>query len=190
MSYRDYLTNLLAPLGIYDLNAVYNGGELDSQGSVLDGVEAQLEENHREADLTCAECWGLEAVAQLLPRRPVTDDAAAMRAALAALLRIGGDSFTLAAVNDAILGCGVQASVAETGQPGAVEVSFPNVRGIPDGMEEIARIIEDILPAHVSVSYIYWYVSWEQLEEQVASWQDMETRELTWNQVETLVTEL
>ena len=72
---------------------------------------------------------------------------------------------------------------------GAVEVSFPNVRGIPEGMEEIARIIEDILPAHVSIVYVYWYVSWEQMEAQISTWQDIEDRGLTWAQLETLVTE-
>lgn len=187
MSHRDYLNALLEPLGIYDLSAPYNGGELDSQGMALDGVGAVLEENHREADLTCAEDWGLELVAALLPSRPVTAGAEGLRAALAALLRIGGDSFTLEAINDAILGCGVQARVAETGQPGAVEVSFPEVRGIPDGMEEIARIIEDILPAHLAITYVYWYVAWDQLEAQITSWEELEQRELTWKQVETLV---
>lgn len=189
MSHKDYLRALLEPLRVYDLAAPYNGAELDSQGMALDGVGDSLDEYHREADLTTAESWGLEAIVGLLPRRPVTESPARLRAALAALLRMGGDSFTLAAVNDTLLGCGVLAQVSETGQPGAVEVSFPEVRGIPEGMEEIARIIEDILPAHVGISYVYWYVSWEQLEEQISSWQDIEDRALTWKELETLVTE-
>ena len=190
MSHKDDLRSLLEPLGVYDLVGRYNGGELDSQGMALDGVGATLDENHREADLTTAESWGLEAMASLLLRRPVTTSPSRLRTSLAALLRMGGDSFTLEAINDTILGCGVWAKVSETGEVGKVEVSFPEVPGIPKGFEEISKIIEDILPAHLVVEYVYWYVTWEQLEAQISCWQDFEDRALTWEQVETLVTDI
>ena len=32
MSYAQYLRDLLRPLGVYDLEATFNGGELDAQG--------------------------------------------------------------------------------------------------------------------------------------------------------------
>ena len=188
MSHINYLHNLLEPLGVYDLTAPYNGGELEGQAMALDGVGDGLDEVHRESDLTTAESWGLDQVAGLFQRRPVASSAKRMRAALAALLRIGGDSFTLEAINDTILGCGVWAKVDETEQPGTVVVSFPDVPGIPKGFDEISKIIEDILPAHLVVEYVYWYVTWEQLEAQISCWQDIEDRALTWEQLETLVT--
>ncbi len=187
MSHGDYLRNLLAPLGVYDLEAPYNGGELDAQGQALDGVDAGLEELAREADLTTAEDWGLERVASLFMRRPVASTAKRMRTALAALLRIGGDSFTLEAINDTISGCGVHARVDETDTPGTVEVCFPNIPGIPEGFEEISKIIEDILPTHLLIQYVYWYITWEELERKISCWQDIEDRQLTWKQLETLV---
>ena len=110
------------------------------------------------------------------------------RAALAALLRIGGDSFTLAAVNDNLAGCGINAVASETGTPGTVEVRFPDVPGIPDGFEALRAIIEDILPCHLAVEYVYWYVTWEELEERFATWGDLEQLNLTWDEVEKLVT--
>lgn len=189
MSCGDYLKNLLAPLGIYDLTAPYNGGELEAQGQALDGVETELDELVREADLTTAEDWGLKQAASLFTRRPVAADAKRMRTALAALLRIGGDSFTLEAINDTISGCGVHARVDETDTPGMVEVSFPDIPGIPEGFEEISRIIEDILPAHLLIQYVYWYITWEELERKISCWQDIEDRALTWKQLETLVDE-
>lgn len=189
MSHKDYLRLLLEPLGVYDLTAPYNGGELDAQGEALDGVESWLEEVLREADLTTAEDWGLERTAGLFLRRPVAQSAKRMRQALAALLRIGGDSFTLEAINDTISGCGVHARVDETDTPGTVQVSFPDVPGIPAGFEEISRIIEDILPAHLLVEYVYWYITWEELERKISCWQDIEDRELTWEGLETLVEE-
>lgn len=36
MSHSQYLRDLLRPLGIYDLEAPFNGGELDAQGEALD----------------------------------------------------------------------------------------------------------------------------------------------------------
>ena len=189
MKHADCLRDLLRPLGVYDLSAPFNGGELDVQGAALDGVLARLEEVQRESSLTTAENWGLENLAGLFARRPVASDPRKLALALAALLRIGGDSFTLEAINDTISGCGVRARVDETGTPGEVEVSFPNIPGIPDGFEEISRIIEDILPAHLLIRYVYWYVTWAYLEGVISCWKEIEDRKLNWKQLETVMAE-
>ena len=107
MSYRRYLRELLAPLRLYDLEAPFNGGELNVQGGALDGVDTWLAELRRESTLAEAESWGLERIIALLARRPVADTPTGMRKALAALMRIGGDSFTLEAINATISGCGM-----------------------------------------------------------------------------------
>ena len=189
MSHSEQLRELLYPLGIYDLDAPYNAGELDAQGAALDGVWAGLEELCREADLTTAESWGLDWVAGLLSRKPVTTSADRMRNSLMALLNVGGDSFTQEGINAAISGCGIRARVTETDQPGTVEVSFPDVPGIPEGFEEMSRIIEDMIPAHLAIQYVYWYITWEQLEAKLKNWQDIEERQLTWEQLEAFVGE-
>ena len=189
MSYGQYLKDLLAPMGVYRLEGTLNGGELDSIGAVLDGVDGVLEHTRREMILLTAEDEGLETVETLLTRRPVAANLEDRRAALAALLRIGGDSFTLAAINDTLRGCGVYALAEETGIPGRVEIFFPDVPGIPDGFEELRKIIEDILPAHVGIQYVYWYVTWEELERRFATWGELESRGLTWGEIEKLVKE-
>ena len=185
--YAEYLKDLLRPLRVYELEGTANGGELEAQGQALDGVEAGLEEIQREMLVCTAEGRGLEAIESLLARRPVTDRLEERRAALAALLRIGGDSFTLAAINDTISGCGVNARVEETEQAGTVEVSFPQVPGIPPNFEEIRIIIEDIIPAHLIIQYHYWYLTWQQLEQKFSCWQDIEDKNLTWYGLETYV---
>ena len=88
MSHSQYLRDLLRPLGIYDLEAPFNGGELDAQGEALDRAMAALEEIQRESSLTTAESWGLEQVARLFLRRPVATQPRPLADALAALLRI------------------------------------------------------------------------------------------------------
>ena len=186
MSHGQYLRELLRPLGVYDLVAPFNGGELDAQGQALDQFLEQLEQVHRESSLTTAEDWGLEQIARLLVRRPVTDGPRALGDALAALLRIGGDSFTPQAINDTIAGCGVPALVKELGV-GQVAVFFPGIAGEPQGFEEMKKIIEDILPAHLGISYKFWFITWEELEEKFPTWQSIEEKNLTWTGLETSV---
>ena len=186
MRHAQCLRDLLRPLGVYNLEAPFNGGELDAQGEALDGVMAWLEEVQREASLTSAESWGLEEVASLFVRRPVAADPQKLAAALAALLRIGGDSFTLAAINDTISGCGVPAVVKERGK-GQVSVSFPGVAGEPDSFDELKKIIEDILPTHLGIEYDLWYLTWMELEANFPSWQSIEDLDLSWIGLETSV---
>ena len=82
MSYGRYLRELLAPLRLYDLEAPFNGGELNVQGGALDGVDTWLAELRRESTLAEAESWGLERIIALLARRPVADTPTGMRKAL------------------------------------------------------------------------------------------------------------
>lgn len=186
MSHARYLRDLLRPLGVYDLEAPFNGGELDAQGEALDAVCARLEDIQREASLTTAESWGLEKIASLLARRPVAAQPRKLAAALSALLRIGGDSFTLSAINDTVAGCGIPAVVKELGK-GEVSVSFPGAAGVPAGFQELKKIIEDILPAHLGIEYDFWFLTWRELEDNFPSWQSIEDMELSWTKLETFV---
>ncbi len=189
MSYARYLKDMLEPMGVYRLENSLNGAELESAGAALDGVDQVLEEVEREMLLLTAEDWGLSAVEELLRRRPAAPTLEQRREALAALLRIGGDSFTLEAINDTLRGCGLQAVASETGTPGYVEVRFPDVPGIPDGIETMQAIIEEILPAHVGITYVYWFSTWAELEEQLETWGDIEELGLTWGEMEKMVEE-
>lgn len=189
MSYARYLKDMLEPMRVYRLENSLNGAELESAGAALDGVDQVLEEVEREMLLLTAGDWGLSAVEELLRRRPAAPTLEQRREALAALLRIGGDSFTLEAINDTLRGCGLQAVASETGTPGYVEVRFPDVPGIPDGIETMQAIIEEILPAHVGITYVYWFSTWAELEEQLETWGDIEELGLTWGEMEKMVEE-
>lgn len=188
MGYEGYLVELLRPLGIYDLaEGTVNRGELSCYGAALDETADHLEDSEREMCLETAEGFGLERVEELLPYRPASDTAELRRAALAALLRIGGDSFTLSAVNDTLAGCGIHAKARETGTPNRVEVWFPDVPGVPSRFEELKRIIEEILPCQLGIAYVFWYLTWAALETKLRSWAELEERALTWDKLETFV---
>ena len=184
-----HLKELLRPLGVYKLEDSFLGAELEAFGLALDDLESLLDEIQQEMCLSTAAGTGLEQISALLARRPVTREPRQLGAALAALLRIGGDSFTLAAINDTLTGCGLRVSVSETQQPGAVEVRFAEVAGIPDGFADMRPIIEDILPAHLDITYVFWYQTWAQLDGRKMTWQAVEDGSITRKQLEPMVNE-
>ena len=167
MSYARYLKELLRPLGVYRLEGGLGAGELEAVGAALDACGARLEAIQREMLLSTAENEGLEA--------------------LAALLRISGDCFTLAAVNDNLTGCGLNAVASEGELPGTVEVRFPEVPGVPDGFPAMRRIIEDILPCHLEIQYAFWYATWAELEARFQTWADLEALGPTWAELAKMV---
>ena len=187
MIHQDYLASLLRPLGVYDLSqGSLSGSELDALGFGLDQLSGRLDYVERESALATAEGEGLRRREALFARTPVQYSIPLRREAIAALLRIGGDSFTLAAINDTITGCGIPAVVKETGT-GQVAVSFPGVAGEPEGFPELKTIIEDILPAHLGIEYDFWFLIWQELEDNFPSWRSIEELELSWTQLETFV---
>jgi hypothetical protein len=188
MGYSEALKELLRPLGIYDLSdGTINVGELEAIGAELDRLELALDRVQKEMLLTTAEEEGLALIEELLVHCPQPLDLAHRRAALAALLRIGGDSYTLEAINDNLAGCGLNAKVSETDELGVVEVRFPEVPGIPDGFAEMSQIIEDIIPCHLLIRYVYWYITWEMVGEKFRTWGALEQAGLTWEALEKLV---
>ena len=173
MGHERYLLELLRPLGVYDLRSrAVNRGELAVYGTGLDAGLAQLEEAAREMCLMTAEGAGVEQVESLLPYRPSSDTLHERRRALAALLRIGGDSFTLSAINGTLAGCGINALTSEGEKPGFVNVAFPDVAGVPENFEALRAIIEEILPCHLEVTYVFWRNTWDELTAKVAAWSD------------------
>lgn len=159
--FEDCLVNLLRPLGVYDLRTgTINRGELAAYGAQLDRQGEGLDHTAREMNLATAKDFGLERIEALLPYRPVCVTVRQRREALAALLRISGDSFTPEAINDTLRGCGLNARAEEGNQPGYVKVYFPDVAGIPEGFGQLRAIIEEILPSHVDITYVFWYNTW------------------------------
>ena len=116
-------------------------------------VAEQVALLQREMNLYTAQAEGLTGLLELLGLERAGETLEELRQTVAALLRIGGDSLTLAAMNDTLRGCGIPAQVEETEDPLEVVVSFPGVEGIPAGFEQTKARIEEILPCHLLVKY-------------------------------------
>lgn len=185
MSYAQDMKALLHPLGVYRLDQSRLGAELECVGEAMDRLEEELERVQREMNLVTAREEGLDQVARLFARRPAARQPEQMAQALAALTRIGGDSFTCEAMNHTLAGCGLNARVRESQQVNTVEVRFPDVAGIPEEFERIRILVEEILPAHLLVRYMFWYQTWRQMEERNMTWQELQ--QLRWDDLEKMV---
>lgn len=187
MSASENMRSLLEPLGVYAWDASFQKAELECVGKALDVCQLALERTGQEMNLTTAEGEGLEQIASLLAGKPVATTKEQLRAALSALLRIGDGSFTTKAVCDNVSGCGLPAEVKETTTPGQVTVSFPGMAGIPEDFSHLRSIVEEIIPCHLEIVYVFWYLLWKRLEERLPSWKALEARGFTWKELERFV---
>jgi hypothetical protein len=182
MGYAAYLRDLLRPLGVYELSASsFSGGELEALGSGLDALWEMAQVQQRESVVMTAEDTGLDAYESLFRNRPAASGTEARRAAIAALLQIGDDSFTLSALTKCLAGCGVEVAVAETDTPGVVTVTFPGLIGEPPQWETVRTIIEDILPCHLQINYQFRYRTWGDVLTEGITWG--QAAEMTWAQL-------
>ncbi len=188
MNHGQNLRGLLEPLGVYRWEGSFQWGELQAEGAALDGVAEHLAWTQREMNLVTAQGEGLSYLQELLGSRTASRDLEDLRLALAALLRVEGGGFTLAAMNDTLRGCGIQAQVTETGDPLRVVVTFPGTGGVPGDLQELQRIVEGLLPCHLHADYRFTAILWEQLEGQFASWDALEGEEMDWNGLEAIST--
>ena len=77
-----------------------------------------------------------------------------------------------------------RAVAEETAVPMTVKVSFPADRGVPENFEELRCRIEQILPCHLAVEYVFIYVTWAELELLFVNWNRLEAANLSWSALE------
>lgn len=185
--YGQYLRELLAPLGVYELAAgSVSGSELDALGERLDAVSGRLTAVEREALTATAEDEGLDRRETLFRRRPAAATPEQRRSAIAALLQIDGDSLTPELIDRTISGCGIKAKALEMGD-GQLRVIFPEVAGEPAEFQQIQKIILDILPCHLGVEFYFRYLTWQECEDAGMTWASVEAAEHTWESFELAV---
>lgn len=181
MGYFEYLRDLLEPLRIYALDEENNNtAELAAAGQELDRAAARLDRAGRESVLETAEGEGIAKRERLFARCPVNASLPQRRRAVAALMQIGGDDFTLAAINRALNGCGIRARVDETQERGVVRVSFPDIVGVPKGFAQMREIILDIIPCHLLAKFWFYFLTWARCEELGYTWAQIEQANHSW----------
>ncbi len=186
--YYDYLCALLEPLRVYRTErGTLSGSELYAAGEALDGARDAMERAEREGLLPTAEEDGLSRREKLFARCPVSVSTALRREAVAALLRINSDCFTLDAINATLSGCGIKALAEETQKQGTVKVWFPNTVGVPEEFTQVKDIILDIIPCHLLTEFYFRYLTWKECEAQGFTWRSVESAQHTWESFEKAV---
>ena len=66
-----------------------------------------------------------------------------------------------------------------------MRVLFPEVAGIPQGFEELRAIIEEILPCHLDITYVFWYNTWGMVAQRHPTWGRAMDTGLSWYGVAT-----
>lgn len=184
MNYADELVSMLRPLGVYTFReGSFSLGELQALGAALDAADKKMAQAQKETIVMTAEGDGLSKMEALFRGKPQAKTAQERRAAIAAFLQIGGDSFTLAALRRCLGACGVSCQVDETGQVNHVRVWFPGVMGIPEGFSQMQTIIEDILPCQLGIEYWFRYCTWQETEDYGLRWGDLDA--MSWHEWET-----
>ncbi len=188
MGCYEHLCALLRPLGVYRLEEnTLSGAELAAAGVGLDQAAEELAHAERESVLMTAEDEGLARRERLFSRLGVRTTNELRRRAAASLALIGGDGFTLEAINATISGCGIRAVAEETDEYGVVRVTFPQTAGKPEGFENIREIILDVIPCHLLVDFFFRFLTWEECEGQDMTWERVEAAAHTWESFEKAV---
>lgn len=178
MGYETYLKDMLRPLGIYQMEeGSINGAELSAAGTGLDWVHQAMEYAEREGINATAEDEGLRRREALFARTSAAPTVELRRAAIAALMRIDGDSFTPKAIDDTLGGCGIPARATEV--EGGIRITFPDQIGVPEDVERIEEIIREIIPAHLEIEFYYRYLTWAECESYGYTWAYIESQGYT-----------
>lgn len=183
MDYTDALKNLLRPLGFYDLDTGAGADELAAIGGQMNQIYQLLLDAENNI---CPDASGENALAlwsSLLPFVPAARTAQEYQNAVSALLRIDGTSFTVKALNETVIGCGIPAQVEESPIPMMISVSFPGQRGEPDNIDALKVRIEQILPCHLGIDYRFLYTTWTELTAVISLW-ELASDNYSWREFE------
>lgn len=185
MGYESYLKQMLSPLGVYALDMGIGAKELKVIGAQMDEIFDALETIKRESTLITAESYGLTGFEEIMLYRPAYLTPEDERRAVIALLKIRGGCFTKRMLQETLSGCGLAATIEESGEKMTVTVSFPNNRGVPDGFEKLQTRIEQIVPCHLLTKYVFIYTTWQELMAALPNWQTVKLLVSDWHQMET-----
>jgi len=180
------LKELLRPLKVFELDTGLGAALINCVGAELNTLWAKLELIERESNPMTAQTDGLTKWEELLPFVPASRSLTERRNAIAALLQIDGAGFTVSALNSTLSGCGIPAVVRETASAQTVEVVFPGTRGIPAQFTALEKGIEQILPCHLGIQYVFAFLLWQEFMALFSDWNALEAEETEWESMERL----
>jgi hypothetical protein len=65
-----------------------------------------------------------------------------------------------------------------------VEIKFTEIYGTPPNIDDFQNAINQIIPAHLLVEFLYTYLTWQQLDDAQITWEDLDNAQFTWDEFE------
>lgn len=63
-----------------------------------------------------------------------------------------------------------------------ITIEFTDVRGKPQGLDDLKKVIREALPAHIVIDYKFKYQTWAELNARNWTWSELNALNLTWDQ--------
>lgn len=67
---------------------------------------------------------------------------------------------------------------------GTINVTFVDIVGIPNNIQDFYKVMEDVKPAHLPISYFFRWLQWNELDAYVMQWDEIDSLAMTWNEFE------
>ena len=65
-----------------------------------------------------------------------------------------------------------------------VKIYFTDTLGVPPNIDDVKAAIEEIMPAHLAIVYVFNYLTWDMLETKNLTWDELDAKNLTWTDFE------
>lgn len=152
-------------------------------GAVLDeSKESALDLNDNLYFIDSA-TWGLIEFEKELAIDTDFEKSYDLRRSLIQAKNVGAGKLTLDVI-DSICDSWKKSDVDVTFEDGNINIKFVDTGGVPEGLEDLKKQIEDIKPAHIPVIWLFSYLTFNLLESLFTDWNNLESQNLTWDELE------
>lgn len=63
-------------------------------------------------------------------------------------------------------------------------IQFTSTRGRPSNVDDVKKVLEDIIPAHLAIVFEFIYLTWNEIDAADMSWAEWDALNLTWGELE------
>ena len=65
-----------------------------------------------------------------------------------------------------------------------IDIVFVSALGVPANINDINKVLEDMVPAHIAINYVYVYISWAEFDNYNKTWNGWDAMNLSWEEFE------
>jgi len=77
-----------------------------------------------------------------------------------------------------------QVDVRENFASYSIDITFTDYQGVPPNRDDLTATLRQLMPAHLEINYILYYLIWDGLDAKAWTWDELDTLNLTWDDLE------